>query len=159
MRRGTVVERSLLVFSLLALVGCTGLRSPRVAVGSVDTSAATQDALALDIVMELQNPNPTAVELFEFRYTLAIDGTHVFTGRRGGSANLSPKSTRQFTLPAVVNFDVVEWSLDALPDRCNYTLHGTLVYYAPNALAEILFDAGVRQPKVHFSSRGELSLR
>ena len=158
MSRGSAAVRNLFLLSLLGLIGCAGMRSPGVAVDRVKPGVATEDALALDIVMELRNPNSAAVELHEFRYTVSINGTTVYTGRRSGGANLSPKSTRQLRIPAVVNFVSMGWTRERLPARCNYSLHGTVVYNAPSALAQILFDTGVRRPKVPFSSRGELSL-
>ena len=36
-----------------------------------------------------------------------------------------------------------------------WSIQGTVQYLTPGALAEILFDTGVRQPKARFSGQGE----
>ena len=152
--------RLLLLGAVLAsAAGCSNFRAPAVSVNDVSVIDATEEALALSFVMDLQNPNQAAVPLHEFRYTVAIDGKEVYAGRRAGGVTLSAAGSRQVLLPAVVPYEKVGWRAEALPASVSYSVKGQLSYNAPNRLAQILFDTGVRRPKVSFASRGELHLR
>ncbi len=97
--------------------------------------------------------------LHEFRYTVSINGKEVYAGRRAGGATLSAVHTRQVLLPAVVPFDKLGWNAQELPASMSYRVQGQLQFIAPNRLAQILFDTGVRKPKVSFKGRGEIHLR
>jgi len=150
----------LLVLTVLAGgPGCSSFRAPTITINDVFVTDATEEALALQFVMDLSNPNRAAVPLHEFVYTLAIDGKEVYAGRRTGGVTLSAQGSRQLLLPAVIPYSAVGWTADTLPAGVTYTLTGQLQYNAPNRLAQILFDSGVRRPKVSFGKRGELQLR
>ncbi len=151
--------RGVVVASVLLILGCSSFRSPSVGVGDIAVTEVTDEALAVAIIMDLENPNAAPVELYEFRYVLAVNGKEVYAGRRAGGATLSAASARRITIPAVVPYNLVGWGSAALPPTARYTLTGHLRHNAPNRLAQILFDTGVRRPKVAFAHQGELPLR
>ena len=72
------------MLATMVTTGCAGFSDPSISVTGVMLTEATDDALALSFVMDLANPNTAAVPLYEFRYTLAIDGKEVYAGRRAG---------------------------------------------------------------------------
>ena len=153
------LSRLLVLTALTAAPGCSSFRAPTVSVNHVSVTDATEEALSLSFVMDLKNPNRGAVPLHEFVYTLAIDGKEVYAGRRAGGVTLSAEGDRQVLLPAVVPYSRVGWTALSLPASVSYSLTGRLQFNAPNRLAQILFDTGVRRPKVSFEQRGELQLR
>ena len=153
------LRRLLTLAALAGAPGCSSFRAPTVSVNDVSVTDATEEALALSFVMDLKNPNRAAVPLHEFVYTLAIDGKEVYAGRRAGGVTLSADADRQLLLPAVVPYSRVGWTALTLPASVSYRLTGELQYNAPNRLAQILFDSGVRRPKVSFEQRGELQVR
>lgn len=144
---------------LAFLSGCAGFRAPVVSVKDVALTGTTDEALAFSFVMDLANPNTAAVPLYEFRYTLAIDGKEVYAGRRAGGVTLGAADSRLVSLPAIVPYDKVGWTPETLPASVGYTFTGKLQYNAPNRLAEILFDTGTRRPKVAFARHGQLELK
>ncbi len=143
---------------MLLLVGCTGLRPPAISVNEVAVADTTEEALALAIMVELRNPNTSPLELYEFRYTVAVDGRQVYTGRRAGAATLSAVGHRTITLPAVVPYPDAGWQSGDLPASASCTVRGRLQYNAPSDIAGILFDTGVRRPKVRFSRKMPLDI-
>ena len=157
-KRLSAIRTSIVFGTVLLTAGCTGFRSPAISVEKVAATRMTGEALALAIVMRLENPNNAPLELHEFRYTVSIDGTKVYAGRRAGGATLSANGTRQVTIPAVVNYDRIGWRAGGPPRTFNYALDGTLTYNAPSEIAQVLFDTGVRRPRVSFSKRGEVAL-
>ena len=70
-----VVGLSLLLPGLLG--GCTQYRDPSVNVHSVSASSMTQEAMVLDFMLELSNPNQESLRLHEFHYDVAVDGVKV----------------------------------------------------------------------------------
>ncbi len=153
-------RQGVLMLAVLAGVsGCAGFRDPTVSVTAVTLTDVTDEALALSFVMDLANPNPAALPLHEFRYTLAIDGKEVYAGRRAGGVTLSAADSRRVSLPAIVPFELVGWTPGTVPASVEYTFTGRLQYNAPNRLAQLLLDTGTRQPKVSFAAKGELELR
>ncbi len=157
-RMGRPCLRGAVILGVFLVLGCSSFRPPSVGVGDIAVTGATDEALAVAIVMELENPNAVPVELYEFRYTLAVNGKEVYAGRRAGGATLTASSTRQIMIPAVVRFEDMGWAADRLPPAAHYAVQGRLQFNAPNRLAQILFDTGVHRPKVAFSGEGELPL-
>ena len=131
------LSRLLLLAALAAAPGCSGFRAPMISVNHVSVTDATEEALALSFVMDLKNPNRAAVPLHA----------------------LSAEGNRQVLLPAVVPYSKVGWTALTLPTDVSYSLTGQLHFNAPNRLAQILFDTGVRRAKVSFQQRGRLQLQ
>lgn len=159
----------------LALGGCETLRPPQLTLGEAVVTEKTDEAIAFDVAVDMINPNPQELELQEFRYTVAVDGRQVFQGRRSAEASLPAEGGKRVRIPGVVRYDQMNWSAPpgagaedgvssggsgaSLPEQANYRVHGTLTYIVPGALAEILFDTGVRRPRVGFSGEGVVALK
>ncbi len=130
-------------------LGCSIRRPPLIALTGVTVSESTAAATALRFHLELVNRNPDPLRLREFRYTLLVDGTPVYRGRRAAEATLSAGGTRQLAIPAVLASTAI-----GKPVELRYTLIGSLEYLSPGELAEILFDTGVRRTRVSFQESG-----
>jgi LEA14-like dessication related protein len=141
----------------LLLSGCSGYRVPAITVTEVAFTEVTDDAVSVAFVLDIRNPNDEALQLHEFRYTLAVDGKQVYAGRRAPDATLSAAATQQTTLPAVIPNHRLGWTAEARPTQARYALSGKLVYLVPSTFAKILFDSGVRRPRASFSKRGQLA--
>ncbi len=148
----------LVLVSLAVLTGCSRYRAPRITLGSVSVAEITDEALALQINLDLQNPNTTALGLDELRYTITVDGTLAFVGRRAAGRTLSSLETRRLTLPGVIDFETIGWSPSSGPRQVRYTVRGSLWYQTPSEIAQLLFDTGMRRPKVRFGIDGQLTL-
>ena len=140
------------------MTGCSSFRSPRITLGSVSVAEVTDEALAIQIDLELQNPNTIALGLDELRYTITVDGTLAFVGRRAAGRTLSSLETRRLTLPGVIDFETIGWSPSSGPRQVRYTVRGSLWYQTPSEIAQLLFDTGMRRPKVRFGIDGQLTL-
>lgn len=119
---------------------------------------ATDEALALAFVLDLTNPNPAAVELDEFTYTVSIDGMKVYAGRRAAEATLGASGSRRITIPAVIPFHDLGWTARTLPADAAYKIRGRLRYLAPSQLARIFLDTNVLKPGVGFAGEGRVEL-
>ena len=62
------------------------------------------------------------------------------------------------TLPGVIDFETIGWSPSSGPRQVRYTVTGTLWYQTPSEIAQLLFDTGMRRPKVTFGKDGQMTL-
>jgi hypothetical protein len=148
----------LTLLSALALAGCTIYQNPKIAFGDATPAEMTDEAMRIDVLVDLVNPNQEPLDLIRFSYRFVVDGRTLFEGRRAAQATLSARGERRLTLPVIIRFEDVDWDAGSLPESLDWSISGSLLYLTPGELAEILLDLGVRKPTARFRGRGNLSL-
>lgn len=153
--------RCLLAALLVAvwLPGCTMLQPPDLETHGAVLTELSDDAAVFNFRVAMNNPNDDSLQLLEMIYELRIDGEPVYEGRRAVQRTLGPRTEAAMELPAVIPFTRVGWTEASRPDSVRYDLRGRLQYVTPGYIAEILFDTGVRRPRVSFSSTGDVPLQ
>jgi LEA14-like dessication related protein len=157
----TPSRRSILIVLLTAgslVGGCSITQAPSIGVGSATIADETDEALELNISLDLNNPKAEPLELLEARYTVRIDGRRAYAGRWAAEATVRGTGEQRVTIPAVVRFDEFGWTSADRPEAVVWTVRGSLLYVEPGELAELLLDAGIRRPRVAFSGEGRLRL-
>ncbi len=142
--------------SLLACVGpggCSGARAPSLSVSEVRVVERTSEGVAVEFVLDAENPNRVELPLRQVFYSLTVDDRRVFTGERSAEATLRRDGTQQIRLPAVVPLRTGEGMLRGVHA---YRLQGTMRYVTPGAFAEAMFEAGLNRPSVSFSDSGTI---
>lgn len=139
-----------LAASLVVMGGCWSTPSPDIMVVGVTATDRTPDGTLLNIELEAQSTAEEQLPLKEVRYRVLLDGREVFSGLRSPEATLRRFGTQRLFLPAVVPAGVA--------DQGAYEVEGTLTYIEPGTIAEVLFDFGVRMPKVSFTGAGSTSV-
>jgi len=128
---------------------------------SIETSSAklvqrTDTASGMEIALTLTNPNADeALPLLDVEYRVALNGREVYEGRRSAQATLSPGSQRTLHVPAVFVHDRLHGHAQS-GELTRVRIEGRLTYRTAGTMADLLFDLGVRTPKVRFS--GEMML-
>lgn len=149
---------SSLLVTLLLATGCSAYKAPKVRVGDATVVEIAEEALRLDILLELENPNIEPLDLRRVNYTLVVDGRAVYQGKRAAQATLSRAGKRTLTVPGVVRYDRVDWTPGTRPAEVDWSIRGELVYITPGELAEILLDTKLREPTASFSGKGRVAL-
>jgi hypothetical protein len=144
-----------LVLVLFALAGGCSYQPPKLQVVDAAVTSRTSEGFVVSFTLDASNANEEALPLREVRYTLELDGKQVFSGNRSAEATLRRLGTQRLSLPAAVP---IQPDQPAPTGVVPYTLRGSLTYVTPGALAEVLFDTGVRQPKVTFRQQGTVDL-
>ena len=152
------MRRSLILVLLLVAAGGCSTQPPRVEVQDALVVDRSVEAMQIDFSLELFNPNEEPIPLLNCEYTLFVEGREVFRGKRAALTTLDRNGTRRIMLPAVIPYADANWPGAEAPESFRYRLTGELQYIAPGELAEILFDTGVRRPKVGFSAAGRLTV-
>lgn len=148
------------VVLLVWLSGCSSYDAPRLTVSSVTIADQSDEAVVLLFTVDAANANEEALPLERVRYTVRLNGRVVFRGTRWAEATLRRVGTQQITLPAAIPFeDAPELRSDArdqLVGGLPYRITGRMTYVTPGEIAQLLFDAGVRRPRVRFADEGVL---
>lgn len=137
------------------LAGCTSYAPPTLSVAGVAVTERTEMGLVLEFTLDAQNVNSVALPLREMRYTLELDGREVFRGYRSPEATLRRYGRQYLRVPVAIALEPGQ----APPSgSVRYRLDGTLTYIVPGEIAQVLFEADVRRPRVRFSETGTLEL-
>lgn len=132
---------------LLALGGCSGTQSPKLSVAGASIKERTDAAAVIDFIVEAENPNGDALPLQDVTYTVSRGGKPVFSGTRSAEAVIRRYGRQHFVLPASFLAPAGEEVAG------EYEISGTLMYLAPGALSETLFDQALVKPEVSFAGK------
>ena len=141
-----------------ALAGCS-LLAPQVFVGDAQFVEASDEALRVDIQLDLMNLNNEPIELKQFDYTVSVDGRRIYSGRRAAQATLSALGEASVVLPAIVTYEAAGWTSAERPDTADWSINGSVLYLTPGALAEILLDTRFREPRAAFRGDGSVAIQ
>lgn len=145
---------ALLVFAC-ALAGCSGLTPPTFTVTDVRLTSETSEAIAFDLTIQGENTNDEELPLENVSYSFSLDGVGSYRGKRNAQATLPAGATQSFTIPVAIPVESAP-----IPDgERRYAFSGRVTYIIPGAIAEILFDSGVRRPTAGVSESGRLVFR
>ena len=144
--------RALLAALVAATGGCSVFKAPGIAVLDATLIESTDEAIRFDVALDLTNPNNEALEIREFSYSFTVAGSPSYTGRWAIGRTLAPGHRWQITLPAVVAIDA------GAGEEPGWRIRGNVLYVSPGALAELLLDSEVREPRARFRGRGTVRL-
>lgn len=152
---GRVALFAVFVAFAVHAAGCGFTQSPRLEVVGVSLAEESEEAMVLVFAIDAENRNEIALPLRNVRYSAVLDGHSGVRTERSGEATLRRLGTQRIFLPVVIPLD---------PERgrptgvVEYRLRGRMWYVTPGALAEALFDAGVRRPSKGFAKTGAIDL-
>lgn len=138
--------------AVASLAGCSGIKPPSIEVVQATVVETSDQAIALAFELDLTNPNPSPLRLREIDYTGRLNGAD-FTGRRAAELTLPASGRERISIPA--SFPFAQMPADApRSGEIEYDVRGSVVYVAPQRLAEILLDTQIYRPKSRFSDAG-----
>jgi hypothetical protein len=152
-RRFSDVFLGVMTGALMVTAGCRSYSAPVLDVQSAAPGEPSDTARVVRFTISAENSNEVELPLTVVRYRLLLDGQQVFEGVRSPEATLRRLGVQSFVIPAVV-----PRGEDAPGGPKFYMLEGTLEYITPGSVAQILFDLGVRRPRVSFREEGTLDL-
>jgi len=144
---------------LSGLGGCSGYKDPSIRPAGATMVEKTDEAITLQLAVDLANPNNEPLKLLEFEYDVHVNGVRVHQGLRAAETTLAANGHKQVQIPAVVRYDTVQWMPDGIPVSATYAVRGQLRYVTPGEIAQVFFDTGVRKPSASFGWTGEVPLR
>lgn len=132
-------------------VGCSGISAPGIEVSGVALRERTAQGTVLEFTLLADNPNGEALPLQDVTYSVSQNNVVLFSGTRSAEAVLRRFGQQEFTLPAAI-----PTSLLAAEAQGAFTISGSVIYIAPGALSETLFDQQLIRPSADFSGTATL---
>lgn len=143
--------------ALAATPGCSPYDAPSLAIETVTLVDESPDGVVLELTLSARNDNEVPLPLRQVEYEFSLgpagpDGwTGSFRGVRSAEATLRADGTQTIVLPAAFSLEPGQ----RVPEGpVPYRFSADLQYITPGALADVLFDTGVRRPTVTFNRDG-----
>lgn len=139
--------------------GCSPYDPPELALQEVALTDRSDQGFVVELTLGATNANEVPLPLRQVTYELHLgpsgpDGwTGRFRGTRSAEATLRAGGTQTIVLPAAIRLAPGQSVPTGLVP---YRLSVDLEYITPGALAETLFDTGVRRPNVSFNKEGSI---
>lgn len=151
---------------LVALLpACTGDFSefiPTVKFKELSLNTIDFDAIDVDFVFDVDNPNPVGVPLERFAYALAFEGIEILSGDDPNGLELVADGTSQLALPVTLDFEGIYETVQATRglDYVGFGLQGSFGFDTDIGPVDIAYDEdgsfpAVRTPKIQL---GQLRL-
>ena len=129
-----------------ALAGCAA--GPSVEAVSARRVGQSSEGTAVQVLLELRNPNDAPVELTKWDYSLVVGDRTAYSGQWIASLTIPPKATTRTELPALVPASLGD------PKDASWRIGGTLGYRATGALDKLLYQLGVNRLTMGFGTGG-----
>jgi len=131
----------LAVLGVLALAGCASLnkllsgafQKPRLTFKRADLGAASLSGATVNLVYDVENPNPVGLSLAQVSYAFFVEGKQVVAGTPPNGMKLRANGSSQLVFPASVKFaDLVPVvSTFLTKDQAAYKAQGSLGIKTP----------------------------
>jgi len=105
-----------LVASALLLVSCADVQKPDVVMTGVNLRGISTEGIALDLLVDVSNPNGFSAHIGELEYTVYLDDLEVAAGDQGGEVNVPAESTVEVAVPFTIAWEGMDRSLRKLLD-------------------------------------------
>lgn len=112
--------------------------------------AQSADAVAVQITLELTNPNEFPLELLLWEYSATVNGRHVYEGRWMASLTLPPKTPMITQLPVVISAQHAADLADA-----RWSIGGSVGYRNTRQIDRLLYQIGIHRLTAGFSTHGQ----
>jgi len=107
---------ALLLVCLLAVTSCSEIEEPVVTMTGVDVHGLSTKGLALNLIMDVENPNSFGADIGELEYQVLLDNAEVATGSREDDVAVPAGSTVTVKIPFTVAWSGMDKSLKKLLD-------------------------------------------
>jgi len=140
--------------SIFASAGCTVVR-PVVEPSELRVMEQTDETTRVGVVVDLLNTGRNEVELVRYEYTVVLEDGARYDGVWSAQRALPPGRTVTAVIPAVLPTESVGRGAAAIGR--GWRLEGKLRYRDPQAIARILYEAGILRTEVGFSGSGTIA--
>lgn len=136
------------------LAACSSAADPTFKVLGANVREQTEHGFVLEILIEGDNNNAKPLPLRDVTYTVEVEGFNTFSGTRYPEVILRRYGRQEFVLPA--SFE--RKSDQTLSEQTTFSISGSVMYLAPGALSETLFDQSIIKPTAEINGTGTIRL-
>ena len=146
-QRNRGIRAGIFATAVTLVAGCSSFQDPTISVSGIEITESTDEAVAIEFTLDVENPNDEPIKLREFDYGLNVQGAHVYKGRWSAESTVRRNGHGSVTIPAVIRRADMSWQPGDYPEFFEYRLKGSLVYHTPGELAQNA--PGFRRPHAH----------
>lgn len=146
-----------LLFLLVLCSGCSALQQvlqpPTVRFDRAAFRAASFEALDVDLIFNVTNPNMLGAQLDGYAIDFQVDGLTLLDGTVDQAVDLGAGATTKLVLPVSVRWEeiagkVSDWSSGQVPDTVPWSAKGSVAAVTPIGTFDLPFDVGGKLPVV-----------
>lgn len=151
-----------MTLALALLVGCTGDLSafmPTVKFQRLDVNDIDFEAIDVDFVFDVQNPNPVGVPVDRFAYALALGGVELVSGDAPEGLDIAADGSSEVALPLNLVFESVWDTVEAVrgQDFVDFRLNGNFGFDTSIGPVDVAYDEegsfpALRIPRIDLSN-------
>ena len=117
MNRGTrILPAAALLACLFAVTSCSDIMEPVVTMTGVDVKGISLEGVALDLLLDVENPNGFGANIGELDYTVMLDNNEVATGTRSDLVAVPAAGTVEVAVPFTIKWSGIDKGLKKLLD-------------------------------------------
>lgn len=118
MIRGTRVAlpATALLVCLFALTSCSEIKEPVVTMTGVNVRGASLDGIALELLLDVENPNGFGADIEELEYSVLLDNIKVGEGEQRDPIAVPAEGTTEVAIPFTIVWSGVDKGLKKLLD-------------------------------------------
>jgi LEA14-like dessication related protein len=152
-----MMRRLLPLLFVLLLSGCSVvqqiLRPPTVRFDRAAFGAATFDALNVDLIFSVSNPNVLGAQLDGYSVNFQVDGLTLLDGTIDQRIDLSGGATTELVLPVTVRWEEIagkigDWTSGQVPDDVPWSAKGSVGAMTTLGRFDLPFDISGRLPVI-----------
>lgn len=128
------------------VAGCS--TPPAISVQGVDRTASDGSAEQFAIRLRMANPTDDPIRLDTFEYSLNIGGSDPYHGTWVAARTIPARTAIDAVVPAVLSPG------PGIGSEVRWHAWGSVRYFAPDRLAQVLLDVGVQTPSASFDGSG-----
>ena len=105
-----------LLICLLAVTSCSEIEQPVVTMTGVDVHGLSTEGVALNLIVDVENPNSFGADIGELKYRVLLDNTEVATGLQENKVAVPADSTVEVKIPFTIVWSGMDRGLSKLLD-------------------------------------------
>ena len=105
-----------LLICLLAVTSCSEIEQPVVTMTGVDVHGLSTEGVALNLIVDVENPNSFGADIGELKYRVLLDNTEVATGLQEHKVAVPADSTVEVKIPFTIVWRGMDRGLRKLLD-------------------------------------------
>jgi LEA14-like dessication related protein len=107
---------ALLMMFVLAATSCSQVEEPVVTMTGVDLRGLSTEGLALNLIVDVENPNGFGADIGQLEYQVFLDNTKIATGLQENDVSIPAESTVEVKIPFTVVWSGMDTGISKLLD-------------------------------------------
>lgn len=119
----TATTAMALMLCLLLATSCSDIMEPVVTMTGVDVKGISMEGIAMNLLLDVENPNAFGANIGDLDYTVMLDNTEVASGMRSNLVAVPAAGTVEVAVPFSIRWSGVDQGIKKLLDGKEHEWH------------------------------------